>query len=166
MAHFLHNHPEAIAAMDFFTVPTITFGLLYCFFLISHDRRRILHCNVTRHPTSSWIIQQLREAFPYQSAPRFLLSDRNVKYGLCEAVSVHRIGSEMTEGGGLLIYLPCSRLSPFTYFLELRRSSVALRYATCSRKSGKSQALPERPQSENSLSSRAASPANHVLLQI
>jgi hypothetical protein len=80
-------------------------------------------------------------------------------------VSVHRIGSEMTEGGGLLIYLPCSRLSPFTYFLELRRSSVALRYAICSRKSGKSQALPERPQSENSLPIRAASPADHVLLQ-
>ncbi len=79
---FLHNHREAIAAMDFFTVPTITFGLLYCFFIISHDRRRILHCNVTRHPTSSWIIQQLREAFPYQSAPRFLISDRDAKYGL------------------------------------------------------------------------------------
>ena len=48
--------------MDFFTVPTITFGVL-CFFVIRHDRRRILHCNITRHPTSSWIIKQLREAF-------------------------------------------------------------------------------------------------------
>src|SRR3984893_10955367 len=66
---FLRNHREAIAAMDFFTVPTITFQLLYCFFVISHDRRRILHFNVTRHPTSSWIAQQLREAFPYASAP-------------------------------------------------------------------------------------------------
>jgi putative transposase len=79
---FLHNHRDAIAAMDFFTVPTITFGLLYCFFIISHDRRRILHYHVTRHPTSSWIIQQLREAFPYQSAPKFLISDRDAKYGL------------------------------------------------------------------------------------
>jgi putative transposase len=59
---------EAIAAMDFFTVPTLTFGVLYCFFIISHDRRRILHLNVTRHPTSTWIAQQLREAFPYDSA--------------------------------------------------------------------------------------------------
>jgi hypothetical protein len=52
---FLRNHREAIAAMDFFTVPTISFGVLYCFFVISHDRRRILHVNVTKHPTSGWI---------------------------------------------------------------------------------------------------------------
>jgi putative transposase len=78
---FLRNHREAIAAMDFFTVPTITFSVLYCFFLISHDRRRILHCNVTRHPTSLWIVQQLREAFPFDSAPRFLIFDRDAKYG-------------------------------------------------------------------------------------
>ena len=69
---FLRNHREAIAAMDFFTVPTITFSALYCFFVISHDRRRILHFNVTKHPTSSWIVQQLREAFPFGSAPRFV----------------------------------------------------------------------------------------------
>jgi putative transposase len=64
---FLRNHREAIAAMDFFTVPTVTFSLIYCFFVIGHDRRRILHLNVTRHPTSTWIVHQLREAFPYQS---------------------------------------------------------------------------------------------------
>ena len=79
---FLRNHREAIAAMDFFTVPTVTFSVLYCLFVISHDRRRILHCNVTRHPTSSWIVQQLREAFPFDSAPRFLVFDRDAKYGL------------------------------------------------------------------------------------
>ena len=79
---FLRNHREAIAAMDFFTVPTITFGVLYCFFTISHDRRRILHVNVTKHPTSGWIIQQLREAFPFGSAPRYLIFDRDAKYGL------------------------------------------------------------------------------------
>jgi transposase InsO family protein len=79
---FLRNHREAIAAMDFFTVPTITFGVLYCFFIIAHDRRRILHFNVTKHPTSLWIVQQLREAFPFDSAPRFLIFDRDAKYGL------------------------------------------------------------------------------------
>src|SRR5216684_2046053 len=79
---FLRNHREAIAAMDFFTVPTITFNLLYCFFVISHDRRRILHFNVTQHPTSSWIVQQLREAFPFGSAPRFVIFDQDAKYGL------------------------------------------------------------------------------------
>jgi transposase InsO family protein len=79
---FLRNHREAIAAMDFFTVPTVTFGLLYCLFVISHDRRRILHFNVTSHPTSLWTVQQLREAFPFGSAPRFLIFDRDGKYGL------------------------------------------------------------------------------------
>ena len=79
---FLRNHREAIAAMDLFTVPTITFGVLCCFFVISHDRRRILHFNVTNHPTSLWTVQQLREAFPFESAPRFLIFDRDAKYGL------------------------------------------------------------------------------------
>ncbi len=54
-AAFLSNHREAIAAMDFFTVLTLTFGVLYCFFVITHDRRRILRCNVTKHPTSAWV---------------------------------------------------------------------------------------------------------------
>ena len=63
-------------------MPTITFGLLYCFFVIAHDRRRILHFNVTKHPTSRWVVQQLREAFPFGSSPRFLLRDRDGKYGI------------------------------------------------------------------------------------
>ncbi len=79
---FLRNHREAIAAMDFFAAPTITFGVLYCFFVIGHDRRRILHFNVTKHPTSLWVVQQLREAFPFESAPRFLIFDRDGKYGV------------------------------------------------------------------------------------
>ena len=68
--------------MDFFTVPTITLGVLYGFLVISHDRRRILHFNVTPHLTSLWVVQQLREAFPFGSAPRFLVFDRDRKYGL------------------------------------------------------------------------------------
>jgi putative transposase len=79
---FVRNHRKAIAAMDFFAVPTITFGMIYCFFVISHDRRHILHFNVTKHPTSLWVVQQLREAFPFGSAPRFLIFDRDGKYGL------------------------------------------------------------------------------------
>ena len=78
-AAFLSNHREAIAAMDFFTVPTLTFGVLYCFFVIAHNRRRILHCNVTRYPTSAWVSQQLREAFPYDSAPKFLVLEARVR---------------------------------------------------------------------------------------
>jgi transposase InsO family protein len=79
-AAFLSNHREVIAAMDFFTVPTLTFGILYCFFVISHDRRRLLHCNVTRHPSSGWVVQQLREAFPYDSAPGYLIFDRGTQF--------------------------------------------------------------------------------------
>jgi putative transposase len=61
---FLQNHGEVIAACDFFTAPTVTFKLLYCFHVIEHGRRRILHFNVTRHPTAEWVVQQLRAAFP------------------------------------------------------------------------------------------------------
>jgi len=79
---FLRNDREAIVATDFFTVPTMTFSVLCCFFVIGHGRRRVLHFNVTRHPTVAWVIQQLREAFPFQSAPGFLIFDRDAKYGL------------------------------------------------------------------------------------
>lgn len=74
-ATFLRNHREAIAGMDFFTVSTLTFGFLYCFFVIALDRRRILRFNVTKHPSSTWVIQQLREAFPYDAAPGYLVFD-------------------------------------------------------------------------------------------
>jgi putative transposase len=78
---FLSNHREVIAALDFFTVPTLTFRLLYGFFVVEHDRRRIVHFNVTAHPTSDWILQQLREALPFQSCYRFMLLDRDAKFG-------------------------------------------------------------------------------------
>jgi hypothetical protein len=61
---FLRNHREAIVALDFFTVPTVTFRVLYCLFVIEHGRRHILHFNTTRHPSAEWVVQQLREAFP------------------------------------------------------------------------------------------------------
>jgi transposase InsO family protein len=96
---FLNNHREAIAAMDFFTVPTLTFGVLYCFFIISHDRRRILHWNVTRHPTSEWVIQQLREAFPYDSAPKYLIFDRGSSFNaeMIDAVKTFGIQPKRTS---------------------------------------------------------------------
>ena len=64
---FLENHREVLAAMDFFIVPTVTFRLLYVLLVIQHDRRKVLHVNVTAHPTAAWVIQQLREAFPFQT---------------------------------------------------------------------------------------------------
>jgi putative transposase len=89
---FLDNHREAIAAMDFFTVPTLTFGVLYCFFVIAHDRRRILHCNITRHPTGFWISQQLREAFPYDDKHKYLIHDRDAKFGDAANEAIAAIG--------------------------------------------------------------------------
>lgn len=74
---FLRNHKDAIAAMDFFSVPTVCFKVLYVLFVIEHGRRRVVHFNVTFHPTSAWVIQQLRESFPYDSAPRYLIFDRD-----------------------------------------------------------------------------------------
>jgi transposase InsO family protein len=68
--------------MDLFTVPTIPFRVLYCSFIIAHNRRRILHLNVAKHPTSRWVVQQIREAFPFESAPRFLIFDRDSKFGV------------------------------------------------------------------------------------
>ncbi len=69
---FLANHREAIVACDFFTVPTLTFQLLSCFFVIEHRRRMILHVNVTREPTPAWVVQQLRDVFPGDGPHRFI----------------------------------------------------------------------------------------------
>jgi transposase InsO family protein len=81
---FLRNHKDAIAGMDLFTVPTATLNVLYGFFVIHHDRRRILHFNATYHPTAQWVMQQLREAFPFNSVPRHLIFDRDAIF--CPAV--------------------------------------------------------------------------------
>ena len=77
---FLQNHREVIAAFDFFTVPTVTFQLLYCFVVIEHGRRKILHCNVTRHPTAEWVVQLLREALPEAGPYRYAIIDRDSKF--------------------------------------------------------------------------------------
>jgi putative transposase len=78
---FIQNHREVIAAFDFFTVPTLSFRVLYCFFVIEHHRRRILHFNVTAHPTSDWILQQLREALPLPCPYRYVIFDHDRKFG-------------------------------------------------------------------------------------
>lgn len=77
---FLHNHREVITAFDFFTVPTLTFQLLYCFFVIEHRRRKILHFNITSHPSAEWVVQQLREAFPDAGPYRYVILDRDTKF--------------------------------------------------------------------------------------
>ena len=78
---FIRNHMSEIAAIDFFTVHTVTFRTLYVFLILSLDRRRIIHCNVTASPNSDWTSLQLIQAFPFDSAPRYLIRDRDGIYG-------------------------------------------------------------------------------------
>jgi putative transposase len=78
--------------MDFFTVPTMTFGVFYCFFVIRHNRRRILRVNVTKQPTSGWITQQLREAFPIETSLKYLIFDRDRKFGFEVIAAVKATG--------------------------------------------------------------------------
>jgi len=78
---FLDNHVPDIAACDFFTVPTVTFRVLYVFIVLRHDRRRVVHFNVTTNPHAEWTAQQVINAFPHEDAPRFLIRDRDGIYG-------------------------------------------------------------------------------------
>ncbi len=78
---FLANHVKDIVACDFFTVPTANCRVLFVFIMLAHDRRRIVHFNITEHPTAQWTAQQIVEAFPWDTAPRYLLRDRDSIYG-------------------------------------------------------------------------------------
>jgi len=69
---FLDNHVPDLVGIDFFTVSTATFRILYCFVVLCHDRRRVVHFNVTTNPTARWTAQQVVEAFPFDEAPRYL----------------------------------------------------------------------------------------------
>jgi transposase InsO family protein len=89
---FLKNHLGATVAIDFFAVPTLTCRILFVVVLLAHDRRRILHVNVTRHPTSGWTRQQLREAFPNDSHARFLLHDRDTTFDAAFGRAVEAFG--------------------------------------------------------------------------
>ena len=78
---FLENHVTTMVSIDFFTVPTLRFQVLYVFLVLAHDRRRIVHFNETAHPTAEWTGQQLREAFPFEQIPRYVLRDRDGIFG-------------------------------------------------------------------------------------
>ncbi len=78
---FLDNHVQDLAGIDFFTVPTATFRVLYCFIVLRHDRRRVVHFNVTANPTAQWTAQQITEAFPFDETPRYMIRDRDGIYG-------------------------------------------------------------------------------------
>ena len=78
---FLANHTKERVALDFFTVATVRLQVLFDLILLAHDRRRVAHVNISRYPTARWTAQQLVEAFPWATAPRFLLRDRDGIYG-------------------------------------------------------------------------------------
>lgn len=94
---FRRNHREAIGAVDFFTVPTVRFRVLYAFFVLHHDRRHIVHLTVTEHPTSAWVCRQLREAFPDDTAPRFLIADRDSTFSAEVRTRAEHMGVRWTR---------------------------------------------------------------------
>jgi putative transposase len=78
---FLVNDLDCLASVDFFVAPTATFQLLYDFLVVRHDRRQVVHFNLTAHPTADWVARQVKEAFPFGEAPRYLIRDRDAAYG-------------------------------------------------------------------------------------
>jgi transposase InsO family protein len=91
---FLQNHAGGIAAMDFFVVPTVTFRLLYVLVVMNHERRKIVHFHITDPPTAAWTAQQIIHAFPYDTAPEYLLRDRDSIYGPIFVQRVEGMGIE------------------------------------------------------------------------
>jgi transposase InsO family protein len=79
---FLATHAKDLVSVDFFTVATVRFEILFVLLILAHHRRRVVHFNVTAHPSAAWTAQQVVEAFPWQTAPRYLLRDRDGVYGV------------------------------------------------------------------------------------
>src|SRR5438093_7606873 len=90
---FLTNHIRDLVSIDFFIVPTVCLRVLFVFVVLAHHRRRVLHFNVTEHPTAAWTAQQILDAFPDDSAPSYLLRDRDSVYGHLFRQRVKRMGA-------------------------------------------------------------------------
>jgi putative transposase len=99
---FLKQRADELVSIDFFVVPTVTFKVLFVFVVLSHDRRRIVHFNVTEHPTAQWTAQQLTEASPFDTAPRYLIREGDGSYG-------HRVRRRIRSLGiGEIVTAPAS----------------------------------------------------------
>ena len=105
---FLRNHLPVSWAMDFFTVPTLRFQILYIFVILNHSRRQVVHFAVTPHPTTAWVSQQLREAMPFGQQPSYLFRDHDGIYGdevgrflagtgIAEVKTAHRCPSDFVK---------------------------------------------------------------------
>ena len=93
-ATFMHNHLHETLAIDFAVVPTVTFGIVYVFFVLNLDRRRVLHFNATRHPTAVWTAQQVVEACAFDLPGRYLIRDNDKIYGAYFRNRVDGLGLE------------------------------------------------------------------------
>ena len=93
---FLHNHVGQMVSIDFFTVPTVAMKVLYVFFVLEHRRREVLHFNVTEHPTAAWTAQQIVEAFADREAARYLIRDRDGRYGTEVRLRIKSLGIRET----------------------------------------------------------------------
>jgi putative transposase len=91
---FLKNHVKDLVSCDFFTVPTVTYKVLFVFVILAHDRRHMVHVNVTEHPTAQWTAQQIVDAFPWDEAPQYLLRDRDAIYSVQFQQRVRNMGIE------------------------------------------------------------------------
>jgi putative transposase len=91
---FLKNHVKDILAVDFFVAPTVRNHVLFVFLLLAHDRRRVIHFNLTANPTAAWTARQIVEAFPWQDPPKCLLRDRDKTYGKAFQERVTAVGFE------------------------------------------------------------------------
>jgi putative transposase len=91
---FLNNHVNDLVSLDFFVVPTVTHKVLFVLVIMAHKRRRVVHFNVSEHPTAAWTAQQVVDAFPWEEAPRHLLRDRDRIYGAAFRQRVRHMGIE------------------------------------------------------------------------
>jgi putative transposase len=91
---FLANHMQDLVALDFFVVPTVTHKVLFVLLILAHERRRVVHFHITEHPTAQWTAQQVLEAFPWETASRYLLRDRDRIYGASFQQRVRHMGIE------------------------------------------------------------------------
>jgi hypothetical protein len=112
---FLQNHIGQIAAADFFVVPTATYRLLFVLVILAHERRRVVHVGVTERPTAAWTAQQLREAFPWNEAPRYLVRDRDAAFHAwattASAMDIREASPPLVHRGNTAML--CDSLDPF-----------------------------------------------------
>ena len=128
---FLENHVKDLVSADFFVVPTVTFQILFVFLVLAHHCRRVVHFNITQHPTAEWTAAQLVQAFPWDTAPRYLLRDRDRIYG--DAFRMHAANMEISE---VLTAPPSPWQSPYVErligtFVVLNKSTVLWRSPLC-----------------------------------